>query len=155
MIDAFNDTIGSMLREQMQKIIWREQYVQDFMYDLTAPPITVPRLGGGYSVHYNRNQIVKDDRPRKGMFYDLDDYKLGIFIDENEIRFVLFDLDYNSLQTASSVWYETMDGSHFAVRLKEADFDTFGDADTPMSIASDDDRGNAVMKLMMINEAAK
>lgn len=152
MTEAWNDTIGAMLREQMQKVIWREQYVQDFMYDMTEPPISVPRLGGGYSVHFNHNRIVVDDRPRKGLFYDLDIYKLGIFIDDNEIRFVLFDQDYNTLQTAASIWYETIDRLHFAVRLKEGHFDTFGDSGGPMNIASDDDRGNAVLKLMMLNQ---
>lgn len=147
MLDAFNDTIGAMLREEMQKIIWREQYVQDFMHDTQAPP---ERTLIGAS--FRRNTLVVNDRPRKGRFYDLGDYKLGIFIDENEIRFVLFDQYYNSLQTAAAIWYETMDGSHFAVRLKEANFDYFGVSSDPMSVASDDDRGNAVIKLMMLNQ---
>ena len=146
MTDAFNDSIGLMLREEMQKVIWREQYVQDFMYDMQAPP---ERKLFGVSLH---NRIVVENRALKGLLYDVDDYKLGIFIDENEIRFVLFDQNYSTLQTAASIWYETMNGSHFAVRLKEADFDTFGAASEPMSIASDEDRGNAVIKLMMLNQ---
>ncbi len=138
-----------MLREQMEKFVNREDLIQSFFHDTSGSDERLPILG-------RQPDLIKDDRRRKGMFYGVDDtYRLGIFIEENEFRVVLFDTDYDALQTASMFYYETITGSHTAVSLRAASFEYFGDAVRAMTPASDDDRGNAVMKLMMINEAAK
>ena len=143
-----NDSIGFMLREQMQNFIVREQLVWDFIHETSEP---MQRLGNRGS-----HSLIREDRRAKGMFYDLgEDYKLGMFVEDNELRFVLMNHDYDTLQTASSTLYETIDRTHFAVVLKEAAFDKFGSAVDTMSVASDDDRGNAVMKLMMLNNTEK
>ncbi len=147
-----NDTIGVMLREQMEKVVNREDLIQSFFYDTSGSD--EPTLGRRFS----RGSLISDDRRAKGMFYGVDggeEYKLGIFIASGEFRIALFDNDYNTLQTASAVWYQTVNGSHTAVSLREGYFEFFGDATQAMQPASDDDRGAAVMKLMMINEANK
>lgn len=152
MTDTFNDSIGFMLREQMEKIVNREDLIQSFFYDTSGSE--EPILGR----RSDRGSLISDERRAKGMFYGVDggeDYKLGIFIASGEFRIALFDNDYDTLQTASAVWYQTVNGSHTAVSLREGHFEFFGTATDAMKPASDDDRGAAVMKLMMINEAAK
>lgn len=144
-MNVYNDSIGVLLRGQMEKIINREDLIQTFVYDTsgTSEP---------------DQHIRKNTRRSIGVLYGVEggaDYKLGIFSEDDEFRIVLFNNGYDPLQTAVAVWHETIKGSHTAVILREANFEHFGIAQQPMDTVGDDERGLAVIKLMMINEASK
>lgn len=142
-----------MLREQMEKIINDADLIQSFYHD-TSESFETP-LGP-----YDPPSSTNEARRSAGIMYGIDcedggEYKLGIFMKDRELRAVLFNSEYDTLQTAAMVYYTNVSGSHTAVSLREVTFETFGKAVDPMRVASDDERGNAVMKLMMLNERAR